>query len=89
MYEAFGTNQFKRDFKKAILRNKDINKLKKVIRILIQGKPFSIKYKDHPLRGDYRDCGGCHIEPDWIMIYRIKDEKLHVVRVGSHSDLFQ
>ena len=44
--------------------------------------------KDHQLKGGYRDCRDCHIEPDWILIYRVKDNELHLVRTGTHADLF-
>ena len=88
MYEIIRTSQFKRDVKKALRRNKDVDKLKKLIKKLVKGEALDEKYRDHPLKGDYRDCRDCHIEPDWILIYRIKSEELHLIRTGSHSDLF-
>ena len=88
MYEIIRTSQFKRDVKKALRRNKDVDKLKKLIKKLVKGEALDEKYRDHPLKGDYRDCRDCHIEPDWILIYRIKSEKLHLIRTGSHSNLF-
>ena len=88
MYEIIRTSQFKRDVKKALRRNKDVDKLKKLIKKLVKGKALAAKYRDHPLKGDYRDCRDCHIEPDWILIYRIKSEELHLIRTRSHSDLF-
>jgi len=88
MYEIIRTSQFKRDVKKALRRNKDVDKLKKLIKKLVKGEALDAKYRNHPLKGDYRDCRDCHIEPDWILIYRIKSEELHLIRTGSHSDLF-
>jgi mRNA interferase YafQ len=48
------------------------------------------KYHDHPLRGNYKGCRECHIDPDWLLIYRIDNDALILtaVRTGSHSDLF-
>ena len=89
MYEIFRTSQFKRDVKKALRRGKDPEKLKEVIKLLISGKTLPARYKDHPLKGDYRDCRDCHIEPDWLLIYRIHGDELQLIRTGSHSDLFE
>jgi len=67
-------------------RNKDL--LKNVIIILSSGKQLEKKYKDHRLRGKFSDCKECHIAPDWLLIYKIENEELHLIRTGSHSELF-
>ncbi|HBE21184.1 MAG TPA: type II toxin-antitoxin system mRNA interferase toxin, RelE/StbE family [Cyanobacteria bacterium UBA11149] len=46
------------------------------------------KYKDHPLTGDWNGYRDCHIEPDWLLIYKISETNLFLVRSGSHSNLF-
>ena len=89
MYEIVRTSQFKRDVKKALRRNKDPEKLKGLIKKLVKGQSLPAKYQDHPLKGDYRDCRDSHIEPDWILIYRIKGKELHLIRTGTHADLFR
>jgi len=89
MVEIIRTSQFKRDVKKALRRNKDPKKLKTLIRRLVRGETLPDKYQDHPLRGDYAACRDCHIEPDWILIYRIKGNELHLIRTGTHTDLFR
>ena len=89
MLEIIRTSQFKRDVKKALRRNKDSEKLKKLILCLVQQKELADKYQDHPLRGDYKDCRDAHIEPDWLLIYRIQGNELHLIRTGSHADLFR
>lgn len=89
MYVVFRTNQFKRDVKKDQKRRKDIDCLKRVIKSLAQGSTLPTKYKDHPLKGPLGDCRECHIQPDWLLIYRIQGSELHLVRTGSHSDLFR
>lgn len=88
MYEIVRTSQFKRDVKKALRRNKDPEKLKTLVKKLIKGQSLPEKYQDHPLKGNYQDCRDSHIEPDWILIYRIKGNELHLIRTGTHADLF-
>lgn len=58
---------------------------------LANGEILEAKYRDHALTGNYKDSRECHIEPDWLLIYEIKNETLvlMVSRVGSHSELFK
>ena len=88
MYEIVRTSQFKRDIKKALRRKKDPDKFKELIKQLVKGRSLAVRYQDHPLKGNYRDCRDCHIEPDWILIYRIKRNELYLIRTGTHADLF-
>jgi len=83
------TTQFKKDYKRLKKQNKDLSKLKIVIKILSSGKLLEPIYLDHPLSGNWKNHRDCHIEPDWILIYRIIAEDLYLERTGSHSDLFR
>lgn len=71
--------------------SKDMSKLKDVIRRLEMEETLEEKYKPHPLSGDWKDHMECHIEPDWLLIYRIDKtyNELILVRTGSHSKLFR
>ena len=80
--------QFQRDVKLAQKRGKDMAKLRAIILLLMEGSPLPPRCKDHPLGGDGRHFRDCHIEPDWLLIYKIDGEDLHLVRTGTHSDLF-
>ena len=80
--------QFKRDVKLLIKRGKDMTKLKEVIDCLVLGEALPARNKDHQLKGTLKDCRECHIEGDWLLIYRIEGSELCLVRTGSHSDLF-
>lgn len=82
------TIQFKKDYKKVKKQNKDLSKLRTVIEKLSSGKLLEPIYRDHPLSGNWKNHRDCHIEPDWILIYRITAEDLYLERTGSHSDLF-
>jgi mRNA interferase YafQ len=80
--------QFKKDVKRAVKRNKKIGKLKKIINLLVKAEELPPENKDHQLKGTLKDCRECHIEPDWLLIYRIEGSELCLVRTGTHSDLF-
>jgi len=83
------TTQFKKDFKKIVKQGKDISKLETLIDLLIEGESLPQKYKDHSLIGKWKNHRDCHIEPDWILIYRITEDSLFLERTGSHSQLFK
>ena len=89
-YEIIYTNQFKKDVRKAKKQNKDLDKLFELVEKLANWKTLDQKYKDHALIGKYKDSRECHIEPDWLLIYEIKNDVLVLVllRVGSHAALF-
>lgn len=82
------TTQFKKDLKKQVKRGKDPEEILEIVRILLDGKELPGKYKDHPLRGRWINRRDCHVEPDWILIYKITPEELRLERTGTHSDLF-
>jgi mRNA interferase YafQ len=84
------TTKFKKDAEKMNRQGKDLDKMYDVIEKLSEREPLPSKYRDHTLTGNYADCRECHIEPDWLLIYKIEEEELILVltRTGSHSDLF-
>ncbi len=84
------TTQFKKDYKLATKRGLDIPLLDDCIRMLAAGKELPPKFRDHNLSGRWAGFRECHIEPDWLLIYRIDDTTVTLVlaRTGSHSDLF-
>lgn len=86
------TGQFKKDYKLAIKRGCDPVKLQEVITLLVNEQPLPKKHKDHALTNsrNYKNMRECHIEPDWLLVYKIEKEilLLKLIRTGSHSDLF-
>lgn len=90
-YDIARTSRFKKDFKLSKNRGLDIEKLTEVIEMLADGKTLPEKYKDHPLKGYFKDYRECHIEPDWLLMYKISQDTLvlTLVRTGTHSDLFE
>ena len=88
MKTALYTRQFKKDLKLAQKRRKDTDELKNVMTLLVEGNILSGKYRDHPLRGKFSGYRECHLEPDWLLIYKLTSEEVYFVRTGTHSDLF-
>lgn len=89
-YSIRYTNSFKRDLKHAQKQGKDLNKLFEVIFLLANGLILDEKYFDHELEGEYKGKRECHIEPNWLLVYRIDKNVLVLMlyRVGTHSQLF-
>ena len=65
-----------------------MSKLKTIMTKLVEEDVLDPKYKDHKLGGDYKNHRECHVEPDWLLIYRLTPKEIHFVRTGTHSDLF-
>ncbi len=82
------SGQFKRDVKQARKRGKDMDKLKALLSLLIEGKPLPPSYIDHPLKGEWIGFRDAHIESDWLLIYKIFGEIVRFERTGRHTDLF-
>jgi len=82
-------SQFKKDYKRCIKRRYEIVKLRTVIELLTNDKKLDARYRDHSLLGEYRDCRESHIEPDWLLIYKITEKELILIRTGTHTDLFE
>lgn len=80
--------KFEKDVKHAKKRGKNLDKLKTVLKHLVSQNPLPVSHRDHALQGEFSDCRECHVESDWLLIYYIEDDKLVLVRTGSHSDLF-
>jgi mRNA interferase YafQ len=83
------TTLFDRDVKRQEKRGKSLDKLRAVIETLRNRRALEVKHKDHLLSGDWKRWRDCHLEPDWILIYRKDQETLVLGRTGSHSDLFE
>jgi mRNA interferase YafQ len=83
------SSQFKKDVKRMERRGKDLASLRRVLDLLIAGKPLPTEYKDHPLRGEFAGSRDCHIEPDWILIYTPEENHVRFERTGTHSDIFR
>ncbi|MCM1298991.1 MAG: type II toxin-antitoxin system YafQ family toxin [Firmicutes bacterium] len=90
MLEIVASNKFKKDLKQIIKRGYNIELLDQVVNVLASQKPLAEKYKDHALVGNYAGFRECHITPDWLLVYQIRENELvlFLSRTGTHSDLF-
>ncbi|MDR3314731.1 MAG: type II toxin-antitoxin system YafQ family toxin [Oscillospiraceae bacterium] len=84
------TNKMKRDFKRMQKRGKDMQKLDAALRLLVSQNGMPLQYKDHPLKGEMAEYRECHVEADWLLVYRVFEDELLLLATGTgtHADLF-
>jgi mRNA interferase YafQ len=80
---------FEKDIEKLNRRYKDMEKLKSIVRSLVNGEKLDQIYRDHKLTGNYYSYRECHIESNWLLIYKLDNEVLFLIRTGTHNDLFR
>lgn len=84
------TSRFEKDYKKIKKSGRsDMQKIKDVMYALAAGEKLEPKFRDHGLSGNFKDRRECHIEPDWLLIYKIDNDKIIFERTGSHTELFR
>ena len=90
MLDLVASNRFKKDLKQAMKRGYQMSLLEDVVNKLAAREPLDEKYRDHLLTGDYGGFRECHITPDWLLVYQIRENELilFLSRTGTHSDLF-
>ena len=90
MYSVRPSGKFRKDVKRIQKRGYDMSVLTGVIQKLANGEKLPERYRDHMLTGDYAGCHECHITPDWLLVYEIRNQELLLclTRTGTHSDLF-
>ena len=89
MYTPVYTRQFERDLKLAVRRGRNLEKFKIIARTLLAGQVPDAIHRDHRLVGDFAGRRDCHIESDWLLIYKIERQRLIFERMGTHSDVFK
>ena len=84
------TTKFKRDYKRAMKRGLDMDRLDEVIRTLAAGRELAVAHRDHALGGEWRGHRECHVQSDWLLIYFVDGERLvlTLTRTRTHADLF-
>lgn len=91
MYRVIPTNRFKKNLRQMARRGYNLELIKEVIIKLKDGEELEAKHRDHALSGNYSDYRECHIQTDWLLIYRVQGNimTLTLTRTGTHSDLFR
>ncbi|MBR4151566.1 MAG: type II toxin-antitoxin system YafQ family toxin [Selenomonadaceae bacterium] len=90
MYQVNYTTRMRKDIRRMKRRGKNLSKLFDVLDLLKTGEPLSEVYHDHQLKGDLDDLRECHIEPNWLLVYRIDEGELVLLATatGTHADIF-
>ncbi len=83
------SSQFKKDMRLAKKRGKDLAKVKKLMDLILMGESLGPKHKDHWLDGSYSGRRECHVDPNWLLVYKPMPGKIIFERTGTHSDLFR
>jgi len=83
------TSAYKKGFRRAIKRGGHVQSIKVVIDLLRSKKELPEKYQDHQLKGALKDYRECHIEPNWLLLYKVVDDTLYLAGTGTHADLFE
>ena len=83
------TKQFEKDLKKMEKRGRTLEKIKGIIKKLVNEERLDARNKNHKLIGNYKGRRECHIEADWLLIYKLTDSEIIFERTGTHSDLFE
>lgn len=88
-YKIEYTKSFQKGLKRAEKRGFDLERLREVVEKLQQGENLDERYRDHKLKGNKADYRECHIQPDWLLIYKVDNNVLilTLVATGSHSEL--
>lgn len=89
MLDIIQTSKFEKDFELLVKQGKNMSLLQAVIDILIEEKPLPVKYRDHCLKGKWKNHRECHVQGDWILVYKINQNELTLTlsRTGSHSEI--
>ncbi len=82
------TTSFEKDLRRVHRQGKNLDKLETIVNLLQAQEPLPARCRSHPLRGNWAGHWDCHVAPDWILLYKVTDQALILVRTGSHADLF-
>jgi mRNA interferase YafQ len=88
MFKVKQTKRFKKEYRLMGKRGKDMGKIDLVIRFIARGTPLPAEYLEHPLHGPYEGWTECHVEPNWLLVYKFGEDTVLFDRTGTHSDLF-
>ena len=86
--ELLTTTAFERDLRRVKKQGQDLDKLEAIVNLLQAQEQLPGRCHPHPLRGNWAGHWDCHVEPDWLLLYRVTQNELILVRTGSHAELF-
>jgi mRNA interferase YafQ len=88
MREVVRSTAFRKDVRRMEKRGKDMARLKAALLLLIEDRPLEPRHRDHMLKGEWSGYRDLHVEPDWVLIYRVTETEVRLARTGTHADLF-
>ncbi len=80
--------RFRKDLKRVTRRGYNLSHLFAILTLLVNDEPLPSSANPHPLRGDYIGYLECHIQSDWLLVYKVTDDEVVLARTGTHADLF-
>ena len=83
------TNAFEKDVRRVEKQGKDLDKLEEVVNLLQTQRPLPSRCRPHALRGNWSGHWDCHVKPDWLLLYKVNETELILVRTGTHAELFE
>ena len=82
------TGRFKRDLRRVSKQGRNLGMLQKVVDTLVAGDALAEHHRPHRLKGIWKPCWECHIQPDWLLVWDEDDDCIILIRTGSHAELF-
>ena len=79
---------FEKDSSKLKLTDKHFTRFVEYLYLLSQGQELPPEARDHALKGEWEDFREFHVSGDVLVIYRLEAESVKLVRISSHSQLF-
>ena len=83
------TTAFERDLRRVEKQGKDLDRMETVVNLLQAQQPLPPRCRPHALRGNWSGHWDCHVEPDWLLLYKVTKTELILVRTGSHAELIE
>jgi mRNA interferase YafQ len=90
MWTPAYTKRFEKSISRCIKRGYDMVLFKEITSLLIKGLPLPYKYKPHKLGGEFVNHWECHVQSNWLLIYRYDEINKRIIfeDTGTHTDLF-
>lgn len=87
--DLLATTAFEKDLRRVGKQGKDLDKLEEVVDLLQTQQPLPPRCRPHVLRGTWLGHRDCHVQPDWLLLYRVTETELILVRTGSRAELLE
>jgi len=83
------TTAFEKDLRRVERQGQDLDRLEEIVDLLQAQQPLPARCRPHALRGNWSGHWDCHVKADWLLLYKVTETDLILVRTGSHAELFE